>query len=63
LTSAAGGGGAFLKFGNFGLGLGAEKNDESDLASLTAVTRGFTSFFTKGFADATGAATAAFLLG
>lgn len=31
------GAGAFLKLGNFGLGFGAEKNDESDLASLTAV--------------------------
>ena len=30
--------GAFLKLGNFGLGFGVEKNDESDFASLTAVT-------------------------
>lgn len=28
------GGGAFLKLGSFGLALGAEKNDESDLASF-----------------------------
>jgi hypothetical protein len=35
LTGA--GAGAFLKLGNLGLGFGAEKNDESDLASLTAV--------------------------
>lgn len=28
--------GAFLKLGSFGLGFGAEKNDESDLASLIA---------------------------
>ena len=28
--------GAFLKLGSFGLGFGAEKNDESDFASLTA---------------------------
>jgi len=28
--------GAFLKLGSFGFGFGAEKNDESDLASLTA---------------------------
>ena len=37
-------GGAFLKLGNFGFGFGAEKNDESDFASLTVVvtTLGFT---------------------
>lgn len=40
-------GGAFLNVGSFGFGLGAEKKDESDLASLTAVTTGFApSFFT-----------------
>lgn len=30
--------GAFLKLGNFGFGFGAEKKDESDFASFTAVT-------------------------
>lgn len=34
LTGA--GAGAFLKLGSFGFGFGAEKNDESDFASLTA---------------------------
>jgi hypothetical protein len=38
--------GAFLKLGSFGLGFGAEKKEESDLASFTAVTEGFVSFFT-----------------
>jgi hypothetical protein len=38
--------GAFLKLGNLGFGFGAEKNDESDLASLTAGMTGFTSFLT-----------------
>jgi hypothetical protein len=49
--TGAGGAGAFLKLGSLGFGLGAEKNDESDLASFTAVTAGLTSFFTMGFDD------------
>lgn len=36
--------GAFLKLGSFGFGFGAEKNDESDLASLTSLTADLTSF-------------------
>lgn len=36
--------GAFLKLGNFAFGFGAEKNDESERASLTAIA-GFVSFF------------------
>lgn len=51
MTGCGGGAGAFLKLGSFGFGLGAEKNEESDLASLTAVTGGFTSFLTMGFDD------------
>lgn len=43
---AGGAGGAFLKLGSFGFGLGAEKKDESDFASFTAVAVGFASFFT-----------------
>lgn len=38
-------GGAFLKLGSLGLGLGAEKNEESDFASLTAGA-GLISFLT-----------------
>jgi len=38
--------GAFLKLGSFGLGFGAEKNDESDLESLTAGVECLVSFFT-----------------
>jgi len=45
------GAGAFLKLGSLGFGLGAEKNEESDLASFTAVTTGFASFFTIGLDD------------
>ena len=44
--------GAFLKLGSLGFGFGAEKNDESDLASFTAVTTGFASFFTAGREEA-----------
>jgi hypothetical protein len=51
LTGAGGGAGAFLKLGSFGLGFGAEKNEESDLASLTAVAVGLASFLTLGFDD------------
>jgi hypothetical protein len=53
--------GAFLKLGSFGLGFGAEKNDESDLASFTAVTTGFVSFFATGREDEE--LTAIFLIG
>lgn len=45
------GAGAFLKLGSFGLGLGAEKNEESDLASLTA---GATAVFAASFFFGTG---------
>lgn len=38
--------GAFLKLGSFGLGFGAEKNEESDLESLTAGMECLVSFFT-----------------
>lgn len=55
--------GAFLKLGSFGLGLGFEKNDESDLASFTEVTTGFTSFFTTVGRDVAEEATANFLAG
>jgi hypothetical protein len=51
LTGGAEGGGAFLKLGSFGFGLGAEKKDESDFASFTAGTAGFTSFLTIGLDD------------
>jgi hypothetical protein len=50
-----------LKLGNFAFGFGAEKNDESERASLTAIT-GFVSFFSDvGFeVDAAGAMAAFF---
>jgi hypothetical protein len=57
------GAGAFLKVGSFGFGLGAEKNEESDLASFTAVTTAFGSFFTAGGLDSAGGATAIFFAG
>jgi len=61
LTTAVG---AFLKLGSFGFGFGAEKKDESDLASLTAArTTGLGSFFTAGLDDDVGVARAAFLTG
>lgn len=41
-----GAGGAFLKLGSFGLGLGAEKNDVSSFASLTAGAKDLVSFLT-----------------
>lgn len=41
-----GGGGAFLKLGNLGFGLGPEKNEESDFASFTSFTTCFASFLT-----------------
>lgn len=56
-------GGAFLKLGSFGLGFGAEKNEESDLASLTEVTTGLTSFLTMGAFEGAGVATATFFAG
>lgn len=47
-----GAGGAFLKLGNFGLGFGAEKKEESDFASFTSLTTFLASFFTTtGFPD------------
>lgn len=57
------GAGAFLKLGNLAFGFGAEKNEESERASLTAII-GLVSLFTAvGFdAEAVGA-TAAFLAG
>lgn len=57
-----GGTGAFLKLGSLGLGFGAEKNPESDLASFTAGAAGLTSFLTRGFKD-DGVPTATFLGG
>lgn len=42
----------FLKLGSFGFGLLDEKNDESDFASLTAVTTTFGSRLTSGFTGA-----------
>ena len=59
-----GGGGAFLKLGNLGFGLGPEKNDESDFASLTSLTTAFASFLTAtGFVDVVEVETAAFFEG
>jgi hypothetical protein len=55
--------GAFLKLGSFGLGLGAEKKEESDFASLTAVTIGLASFLTMGLDVDAIAETATFLAG
>jgi hypothetical protein len=55
--------GAFLNVGSFGFGLGAEKNEESDLASFTEVTTAFGSFFTIEDFDRTGGATAIFFGG
>lgn len=60
----AGGGGAFLKLGSLGFGFGAEKNEKSDLASLTAVSRaGFVSFFTTTGLDDEAVPTAGFFGG
>jgi hypothetical protein len=56
-------GGAFLKLGSLGFGLGAEKNDESDLASLTAVTTGLVSFLTTTGFDDDAVPTADFFVG
>lgn len=55
--------GAFLKLGNFGLGFGAEKNDESDRESLTGRDAGFASFFMVTLEDGAAGVTAAFLAG
>lgn len=55
--------GAFLKLGSFGFGLGAEKKDESDFASLTEVTTCFASFLMSGTFIGSGGATANFLDG
>lgn len=56
--------GAFLKLGSFGLGLGAEKKDESDLTSLTSLAvAAFTSFLTTVTFDDGPADVAAFLAG
>lgn len=55
--------GAFLNVGSFGFGLGAEKKEESDLASFTEVTTAFDSFFTAGDLDGAGGATAIFFAG
>lgn len=57
------GGGAFLKLGSFGLGFGAEKNEESDFASLTDVIAGFASFFKVAGLDVAEVATAGFFAG
>lgn len=55
--------GAFLNEGSFALDLGAEKNDESALASFTETASAFASFLTTiGFVDAV-VPTAAFLVG
>ena len=51
-----------MKLGNFGLGFGAEKNDESDRESLTGKDMGFASFFTVTLKDEAGV-TAAFFAG
>jgi hypothetical protein len=59
--AVAGAGGAFLKLGSLGFGFGAEKNDESDLASLTAA--GFVSFFTTTGFDEDAVPTAGFFVG
>ena len=57
----AGAGGAFLKLGNLGFVFGAEKNEKSDLASLTAV--GFVSFLTVTGFDEAGVPSAGFFVG
>lgn len=58
-----GAGGAFLKLGSFGFGLGAEKNDVSSFASLTAGATGLVSFFTTTGFEEEGVPTAGFLGG
>lgn len=56
------GGGAFLKLGNFGFGLGPEKKEESDFASFTSLTTDLPSFLTAtGLAELVEVETAAFL--
>jgi hypothetical protein len=55
--------GAFLKVGSFGFGLGAEKNEESDLASFTEVTTVLGSFFTATAFEGADGATATFFVG
>ena len=52
--TTTGAAGAFLKLGSFGLGLGAEKNEESDFASFTSLSSFpavFVSFLTTGFVE------------
>jgi hypothetical protein len=61
MEAARGGGGAFLKLGSLCFGFGAEKNEESDLASLTAA--GFVSFFTTTGFDEDAVPTAGFFVG
>ena len=51
-----------MKLGNFGLGFGAEKNDESDRESLTGKDTGFASF-TVTLEDNTAGVMAAFFAG
>lgn len=55
--------GAFLKLGNFGLGFGAEKNDESDRESLTGRNTGLASFFIATLEDDAAGVTATFFMG
>lgn len=52
-----------MNVGSFGFGLGAEKKEESDLASFTEVTTGFGSFLTTVGLDSVGGATATFFVG
>lgn len=52
-----------MKLGNFGLGFGAEKNEESDRESLTGRDTGFVSFFTVTFEDDAVGVTATFFAG
>ena len=52
-----------MKLGNFGLGFGAEKNDESDRESLTGRDTGFASFFTVTLEDDAAGVTATFFAG
>lgn len=64
VAEAGGAGGAFLKLGSFGFGFGAEKNEKSDLASLTAVGKtGFDSFFIITGLDEDAMPTAGFFIG